>query len=190
MVTIEKLKYQLKKLNTIIQVLIGIYLLRVVALLIGLLFITFVGTTVFASLLNIISMIDTATTGYPFSKIFFFFFIALLMLLASIGLTILILLPIFKKIYKTLNDPKKYETIKTVTIVELVYIGLTLYPLLGNYTVDVLGRIITKIIIATPFILRLKTAIKLEKVYEENQNNEEQDSKTIQEETKNTDKSE
>lgn len=190
MVTIEKLKSQLKNLNTIIQIFIGIYLLRIIAILVGLLFITFVGTTVFAGLINIISMIDTTTTGYPFSKLLFFFFIALLMLLASVGLTILILLLIFKKIYKTLNDPRKYETIKIVTIVELVYIGLTLYPLLGNYTGDVLGRIFTKIIIAIPFILRFKTVLDIEKIYEEKKNNEEQDSKTIQEETKNTDKSE
>ena len=71
-----------------------------------------------------------------------------------------------------------------------MYIGLTLYPLLGNYTEDALGRIITKIIITIPFILRLKTTIQLEKIYEETKNNDEQDNETIQEKTKNTDKSE
>ena len=91
MVTIEKLKYQLKNINTVIQLLIGIYFLRVIATLVSLLFIAFVGTSASVGLINILSMIDASTAGYPFSKILFFFFIALLMLLASIGLTVLIL---------------------------------------------------------------------------------------------------
>lgn len=188
---LQKLAKQLKNINKAIQIMVALYLVGIIVVIQWLLTIVFTGASVSMGLLHLISKIDaTATIDTPFAKMCLYFFTTVILLLVGIGIAIMILTPLFKKIYKTLNNPEKYNTIKTVTLIEVIYLaGVTCASFRGNFRL-LISSLLSSLLIALPLILRFKTVLDIEKIYEEKKNNEEQDSKTIQEETKNTDKSE
>lgn len=187
----QKLAKQLKNINKAIQIMLAIYLVGILAAIQWLLIIVFTGASASMGLVHLISKIDaTATIDTPFAKMCLYFFTTVILLLVGVGIAIMILRPLFKKIYKTLSNPEKYKTIKTVTLIELIYLAwVTCASFRGNFRL-LTSSLLTSLLIALPFILRFKTVLDIEKIYEEKKNNEEQDRNTIQEETENTDKSE